>query len=335
MKRISKWVSSLKKDTRGQIVVLATGMFPVFIGMGAMAVDFGHMYVARNVMQNAADAGARAGAVVLASGGTKNAASNVAMNIINSNLGSYHRLIDATPVVTFPTANTVQANINHNLPLFLAPVIGINNAEIATTAMAQFTPATTIPQGYMTPLAIYCKGNNSAPDGCGGLLSVTQTNSLRRYCGNYVKDGPSGNACGNDINNNEVFLMGITINDNNSNAEFRAHVRDGYDEQFTYTQLVKPLLGNRNGWRDGMIDRLDDHRDEMILPVVRKATNPSGKYNLEIVDFVYVQVLDFTLNGNTDKTSFEIISGTVSAAGFPNNSPGLGINSVSAVRLIQ
>ncbi len=64
MKKISKWVSNLKKDIRGQIFVLAAGTLPMIIGMGAIAVDVGYVYGARNEMQNAADAGALAGAQV-------------------------------------------------------------------------------------------------------------------------------------------------------------------------------------------------------------------------------------------------------------------------------
>jgi hypothetical protein len=51
------------RDQRGSIAVivaLCTGV--VFLGLGALVVDMGHLYVVRNELQNAADAGALAGA---------------------------------------------------------------------------------------------------------------------------------------------------------------------------------------------------------------------------------------------------------------------------------
>ena len=84
-----------------------------------------------------------------------------------------------------------------------------------------------------------------------------------------------------------------------------------------------------------MIDRLAQGRNKVILPVIREATVSVGKYNMEVVDFVYVQVSNFTLMGKSDQTTFTIIPGVVPADGFPGNPSGTPINSVSTVRLIQ
>ncbi|MEK6709810.1 MAG: pilus assembly protein TadG-related protein, partial [Nitrospinota bacterium] len=52
---------------KGQTLAIAALVLPVMLGMGALAVDVGHLYVARTALQNAADAGAMAGAGALAS----------------------------------------------------------------------------------------------------------------------------------------------------------------------------------------------------------------------------------------------------------------------------
>jgi Flp pilus assembly protein TadG len=50
------------RNQRGATSVIIALCLVVFLGMGAMAVDLGHLYVVRNELQNAADAGALAGA---------------------------------------------------------------------------------------------------------------------------------------------------------------------------------------------------------------------------------------------------------------------------------
>ncbi len=60
----------LIKESRGQVMVMWALSLPVLFAAGGLAVDVGHLAVSRNVLQNAADAGAFAGATVLA--GTSN-----------------------------------------------------------------------------------------------------------------------------------------------------------------------------------------------------------------------------------------------------------------------
>jgi Flp pilus assembly protein TadG len=55
----------LLNDQRGVTIVIVAIMIAVFIGFAALAVDISHLYVVRNELQNAADAGALAGARVL------------------------------------------------------------------------------------------------------------------------------------------------------------------------------------------------------------------------------------------------------------------------------
>ena len=55
----------LNRNQRGVTVVLVAILMVVFLGFAALAVDISHLYVVRNELQNAADAGALAGARVL------------------------------------------------------------------------------------------------------------------------------------------------------------------------------------------------------------------------------------------------------------------------------
>jgi hypothetical protein len=52
----------LLKEERGVTVIMVALLILVFIGVAAMAIDIGHLFVVRNELQNAADAGCLAGA---------------------------------------------------------------------------------------------------------------------------------------------------------------------------------------------------------------------------------------------------------------------------------
>jgi len=55
----------LLQQQRGAVLVLVALLMLVFVGITALAIDIGHLYVVRNELQNAADAGALAGAMNL------------------------------------------------------------------------------------------------------------------------------------------------------------------------------------------------------------------------------------------------------------------------------
>jgi Flp pilus assembly protein TadG len=50
------------KDERGAVAIIIAISIVMLISFGALAVDLGHLYVVRNELQDAADAGALAGA---------------------------------------------------------------------------------------------------------------------------------------------------------------------------------------------------------------------------------------------------------------------------------
>ncbi len=60
-----KYIITQLKDQKGVTAVVIAVLMVVFISMAALAVDLNHLYVVKNELQNAADAGALAGARVL------------------------------------------------------------------------------------------------------------------------------------------------------------------------------------------------------------------------------------------------------------------------------
>jgi Flp pilus assembly protein TadG len=65
MKRINPLSNSRLSETekeRGAVLIMVTVLLIVFLGFAALALDVSHLYVVKNELQNAADAGALAGA---------------------------------------------------------------------------------------------------------------------------------------------------------------------------------------------------------------------------------------------------------------------------------
>ncbi len=65
----------LSGDEEGQAILLAAAMFLALLFMVGLAIDGGQLFVAKRTQQEAADAAAFAGAIVLYQGGTNAQAS--------------------------------------------------------------------------------------------------------------------------------------------------------------------------------------------------------------------------------------------------------------------
>ena len=59
--KIRKMISRAR-DEGGAVAIIVAVTLPVFLAFAALAIDLSHLYVVRNELQNAADAGALAGA---------------------------------------------------------------------------------------------------------------------------------------------------------------------------------------------------------------------------------------------------------------------------------
>jgi Flp pilus assembly protein TadG len=305
-----KGLRNLAKKSPGQVMVFFAIMLPVFFAVGGLAVDGGHLMVARNVYQNAADAGAFAGATIMAQTSDQALATNEAVRL--SNLNNTNILgTGAATAVAFPSANTVRVTVSRNVPLFLMPAVGITTGLVSATATAQFGAVSAAPPGSLVPVGIACneEGTDFQVDSCYGYLAIGQTFTTRRFCGNYFMDGPDGNLCGNEMVEREVFLQGWTNDKMMSTATFRDNTYNGIPYKVWYGDTEYALPANRNGWKFGMIDRLAEGRNMMILPILKGVANPQNGIdrNIMIHGFVQVEMQSIESQGNTDTMTFTVI----------------------------
>jgi hypothetical protein len=124
---------------RGQTLALIAVMLVGLIGMLGLVLDGGNLYLHRRELQNAADAGALAGARVLAMDGTEAEADGAAQeyavvrNEADSALVTISTPGGGNPLVTV----LAQAQV----PMTFARVLGINELSVNAQAQATFTTA--------------------------------------------------------------------------------------------------------------------------------------------------------------------------------------------------
>ena len=138
----------------GQIVVLVAVLLPLFLGLGALAVDIGYWYVVKKTAQDAADAAALAAAAELPD---KFAAEQAAGTYVEANMPDaswsveYPYVPDAVggdpsvggddppapPVAGTPDPTKVEVIVEHHADTFFGRIFGMFEAVIASRAVAE------------------------------------------------------------------------------------------------------------------------------------------------------------------------------------------------------
>jgi Flp pilus assembly protein TadG len=175
-----------RRDDSGAVMVLTALAIVALIGFAALAIDIGHLYVVKNELQNAADAGALAGArnlapyitanpvhpnwdsaLTAADSATKNNSTDKTL-ITNCQVEvGYYSLIHRgelqsstisptsvdVPAVKV-TVSRVDGQNNGSVLTFLARVLGINSMDVSAHAMAMISCPSTAPPGTLFPVTM-------------------------------------------------------------------------------------------------------------------------------------------------------------------------------------
>jgi Flp pilus assembly protein TadG len=147
----------LHRDERGMSLVFVSVGFMAFMTATTLAIDVGMLMTARNQAQNAADAGALAGAVSLAFNSysdrtTTGPAVQGAMNAALSNAVVGGSVSVKPTDVTFPNDpnglnDRVRVNVyrtgerSNPVPTLLGGLFGLTSVDVSTTATAEAAPA--------------------------------------------------------------------------------------------------------------------------------------------------------------------------------------------------
>lgn len=142
----------LRDDERGMSLVFVGVGFMAFLSATTLAIDVGMFMTARSQAQNAADAGALAGAVALVrnSYSDRSASGPAVQSAMSTAIANdvIHGAPTVTPAdVTFPLSptgqdNRVQVNVHRpTLPTLFGQFFGVPSVNIEATAVAEAAPA--------------------------------------------------------------------------------------------------------------------------------------------------------------------------------------------------
>ncbi len=148
--RVTDWLSRSVRPVRGQALIMFTLMLgTVFLGVTAAAVDISHQHALRRRLQNAADAGALAGAEVYRQERNASAAVAAAQKYVADNLpatgfgdvldtpsGTGSSMVEGVEVV----GDDVRVALRHNFEGIFSQAIGMPTLNVGARAKATILP---------------------------------------------------------------------------------------------------------------------------------------------------------------------------------------------------
>ncbi|MBN2415493.1 hypothetical protein JXO52_06610 [bacterium] len=123
------------RQQKGNIMVMAVAAITGVMIFSSLAVDIGCILAARNQLQSAVDASALAGAIGLID--SELDAQTRAVRVGHSNAYLKQPVDVRLDEITFPVSNRVRVETRRPVPLFFAPIAGVDSVEITTEAEAE------------------------------------------------------------------------------------------------------------------------------------------------------------------------------------------------------
>ena len=334
-------------NSRGAVAVMVAVTMTVLLAMAAAALDIGHALVGRNELQNAADAGALAGARALgilyegmtpAAMGTYqlpganataivtavqstavlNAAAgvNVTVNAGDVQIGLWNSATRTlTPTVNQPRSVRVitrrDGTANGPISTFLASVVGITSVNVSAAATAELTAIGSTPPGALNlPVAI--SQLFFSQYGCGDSIMLYPSNGNAQSCAGFTTftQSPSNDVAMRNIINGMIAGTYTTP----------ATTAGVTDLQFTNgtlsTQTWNALVNLFNARKDanGVWDAL--------VPVYQgNACNPSGA--IPIIGYANIAITN--IHGQPGATIVGNVSCPLFQAGGVGGGPAFGV----------
>jgi Flp pilus assembly protein TadG len=152
---LKAFLGRLKREERGGTAIMVALLLPVLFGFAAFAVDGSHLYAQKTMLQNTADAAARAAirklptladvrlrAIALAE---QNMPPAVYGDVVtNTTVDSGHYEAGVFTVTNSPGANAVRVIATRDVPLSIGAVFGMTTSTVDAQAIALLTNL----QGY-------------------------------------------------------------------------------------------------------------------------------------------------------------------------------------------
>jgi hypothetical protein len=144
-------MSFVRRDERGQAIVLMTLSLVVIMGMAALVLDVGSWYHTKRRLQGTADAAALAGAQLLPD--NSSGAQSQALTYANKNGGDVAGA-NITVSTTLVPNDTISVRARRTDPGIFSGILGIASADIDARAKARVGPPTKA--RYVAPMVVFC-----------------------------------------------------------------------------------------------------------------------------------------------------------------------------------
>src|SRR6185503_6476445 len=334
-------------NSRGAVAVMVAIMLTVLLAMAAAALDIGHALVARNELQNSADAGALAGARALGvlyegmtpaamgtyqlSGGDAatimtavqstavlNAAAgvNVTVNAGDVQIGLWNSATRTmTPTVNQPRSVRVitrrDGTANGPISTFLAGVIGMTSMNVNAVATAELTAiGSTPPAALDLPVAI--SQLFFTQYGCGDSIMLYPSNGNPQSCAGFTTfdQTPSNNAAMLAIING--MINGSYQTPSTTAGTSQLNFTNGTLSNPTWNALVN--LFNTKKDANGVWDAL-------VAVYQGSACNPSGA--IPIIGYANIRITN--IHGQPGATIVGNVSCPLFQGGGVGGGPAFGV----------
>jgi Putative Flp pilus-assembly TadE/G-like len=144
-------MNSVRRDERGQAIVLMTLSLVVIMGMAALVLDVGNWFHTKRRLQGTADAAALAGAQLLPN--DSSGAQSQALAYANKNGGDVAGA-NITVTSTVLPNDTISVRARKTDPGIFSGILGIASADIDARAKARVGPPSRAK--YVAPMVVYC-----------------------------------------------------------------------------------------------------------------------------------------------------------------------------------
>jgi hypothetical protein len=263
--------TTLRNKESGQTLVLFAGLVVALLAILALVLDGGNIYLQRRFAQNAADAGAIAGALVVCRDGTADAAEAAALNY------AVDRNRADTAVVTVD-GWTVTVVTTRTVPTAFAGLVGINQLDASAAAVAECGPVSRA-MG-IAPIAIH---EDSYWIGWEGTI----------WDDDEEMDPATGNLSGSNRGWLSPAYTHPDINQEGA-ANLKPYMRDGFPGWIDVYDWVRPSEGNMAA----VIDEAWPGQ-LLLIPVFDEHTTlPNGRAYYHIVAFGVYEVWDVVPTGS-------------------------------------
>jgi Flp pilus assembly protein TadG len=335
-------------NSRGAVAVMVAITMTVLLAMAAAALDIGHALVARNELQNSADAGALAGARALGilyegmtpaamgtyqlSGGDAatirtavqttavlNAAAgvNITVNAGDVQIGLWNPATRTlTPTVNQPRSVRVitrrDGTANGPISTFLASTVGIASVNVSSVATAELTAIASTPPGALDlPVAI--SQLFFSQYGCGDSIMLYPSNGNPQSCAGFT----TFNVSPSNDNRMRTIINGMINGTYTTPPTTAGQTLLQFTNGTLSTQTWNALVNLFNARKDSSTGVWD----ALVAVYQGNACNPSGA--IPVIGYANIKITN--IHGQPGATIVGNVSCPLFQAGGAGGGPAFGV----------